>query len=489
MTIALASTAIYADPVGVAPTEYSTDRAEGSVETTTLVKYLVMDADANVPDVEFTYSVEPGDPVTVDGNSGLLSVIPGVGTPVFKLGDTVLNEQEDDPEDDTKKINTNTSVLTFDSNDVTIPEASKTEGDTPVFKTADDADDSDDNDEKYIKKSMTIDFSKVEFTEPGVYRYIIIETGENMGVINGYKGVGETPVNVKTLDVYVEDATALTDTEPTLKITGYVMYDGKQGDAPVALTDTENDPAQYVAGVAGGNKDNTITNQYSTGNITFAKVVTGNQGSKDKFFKYSLKLSGFTTKGAVMAVDLEHAVAAVPAAASLNSATKAGYAEEVNVTSIVVDENATEYKVEKLGDTYTVTVDFYLQHGQYITVKGVPAGVIYNLKEDAEDYVSTMGITKVNSMINWDDADEDADALMDGVPDLSGSGATQDASFISGVIAGEDVYTGYTNDRTGLIPTGLLASFAGPAAIIVLGLGGMAAGTVYLKKKKSEEDD
>ena len=444
---------------GAVGTTYSSTLATADeLKTTTLDKYLVMKADANVPNSQFTFSVAPGAAVSADRDNGTLAVLAGVGTPEL----------------------TN-STMTFSTADTATDEAAKSADDTPVFVTADSSD------EKYVKKTLTLDFSGVAFTEPGVYRYLITESGTNQGITNGYVDASTAEV-VRTLDVYVEDAGAVAAEgadagKPQLRITGYVMYNGTQNGAPKAAGNASAAAPNNGAEVAGASKNDTITNVYSSQNLTFGKAVTGNQGSKDKYFKYTVEISNLSAENVKLSVDLSGADSTVPA--SPNAATKTEYAGKANPAELIADlsktVDANGYKAEAVtaGETpdtvtsYKITAEYYLQHGQYITIQGIPEGAAYSVTETEEDYTKTAGITQSLSMLNWDGA--------------SGNDALTDA--VSGSIGDADIHTGYTNDRSGTIPTGILSTVAGSLGIVALGIAGVAGGIVYLKKKKSEDEE
>jgi len=444
---------------GAAGTTYSSVLTTAdSLKTTTLDKYLVMKKEANVPNAAFAFEVTAGEPVPVAANAsdGTLAVLAGVGMPVLKVGTADGN------------------TITFSTADSATEEGSKGT-DTPVFMT------SDTTDEKYVKKTLTIDFSSVAFTEPGVYRYIVTESGTNQGIVNGYVDSSNTEVK-RTLDVYVEDAgTTAADGKPQLKIAGYVMYNGEVKKAPKA-NNTAADPATVPNGaeVAGATKNATITNVYFSRGLTFGKAVTGNQGSKDKYFKYTVEIGNIAASGTQFSVDLRGADTAVPA--SPNAATKTDYAGKTNPAVLIADtENAADgYTVEKIttGEgtaavtTYKITAEYYLQHGQYITVQGLPEGLTYIVTEDAEDYTPTNGITEDLSTLNWD-GNAGNDALIDA---------------FKGNIGTADIHTGYTNDRTGTIPTGVLTTVAGSLGIVAIGAAGIVGAFIYLKKKRSEEE-
>lgn len=414
---------------------------EDELKTTVLDKYLVMDKSAGVPDSSFTIEVRPGTAVPADTEAGTLEVLAGIGS-----------------------IASLDAELSFSPADTTVNEADKGT-DTPVFTT------SDTSDEKYVKKTLELDFSDTAFTEPGVYRYIITETGNNQGITNGYVSSTETET-VRTLDVYVEDAGTIASSgtikgKPELKIAGYVMYNGLHTAAPKADTEAETDT-----------KNSTITNVFTSGDLTFGKIVTGNQGSRDKYFRYELTISGIGAEGTALAADLSLADTTVPA--SPNAATDSSYAGKTNPAQLIADTSKTiaadGYKAEAVTEddvtTYTITAEYYLQHGQYITIKGIPEGCSYALTETTEDYLSTDGIAEDLSTLDWDGA--------------SGNDALADA--LTGTVDGSDIHTGFTNDRSGSVPTGILSTFGASAALAAVGIAGIAGGMICLRKKKSEED-
>ena len=456
----IASVAAVPMSASAAGTTYSsTLTTENDKKVTTLDKYLVMKADANVPNAQFTFSVAPGTAIAADKTSGTLAVLAGVGTPVLTNG-----------------------TMKFSTADTATAEAAKGT-DTPVFVTADTSD------EKYVKKTLTLDFSGVAFTEPGVYRYLITEAGTNQGITNGYVDASATEL-VRTLDVYVEDAGTMvadgTDAgKPQLKITGYVMYNGTQTGAPKAAESASAAAPNNGAEVAGATKNDTITNVYSSQDLTFGKAVTGNQGSKDKYFKYTVEISNISAENAKLSVDLTGADSAVPA--SPNAATKTDYAGKVNPAVLIADttktiaadgytaETVTAGEAPETVTTYKITAEYYLQHGQYITIQGLPKGASYSVTEDAEDYTQTSGIAAALSPLNWDGDDTNGNDALDNAAE--------------GSIADADIHTGYTNDRSGTIPTGILTTVAGSLGIVALGIAGVAGGAVYLKKKKSEDEE
>ena len=348
----------------------------------TFNKYLIVDEKANVPNVTFSYEIAPG--TAISATTSTVEVLPGVsgatvGTAAFSANDTKLTE--------------------------------KAAGDTVTL----------DSGENYVKKTVTLDFTACSFDEPGIYRYILTEqeTGGAMGITyDTQKGDGAT-AKQRTVDVYV------TDNGGTLTVSGYIIHENTA--APAAGADNGS------AGVRLADKSDGFVNEYETHDLTISKTVTGNQGSKDKYFKFTVKIEG-AVAGTKYTVGLDNA----EAASGSTSATKSENRGQTNVTELVVKNDG------------TVEADFYLKHGQSIVIYGLAKGTQYTVTEEAEDYKSS-------------------------APD-----------GVTGTIAGEDVTAAFTNTRDGQVPTGVMLSILPGAVLIALGGGAwllIAAG----KRKKNGE--
>lgn len=385
MAMLLNGTTVFA-----AGTNYGT--IEGT-KTTTFDKYLVMDSQANVPNATFSYTVTAGAAKNYNVKENKFQVLAGVDADKITMagvGTTTANTIAYTPGDTTAN-DENTKVKNYD-------------------KTK----------EKYALKTATLDFSKVQFTEPGVYRYIITESGTNQAITN------DTNLT-RVLDVYVNDAS--TETEKKLTIAGYVLHasedDITSGDN---LGTTDTDPTGKSQG---------FTNEYDTSDLTFKKVVAGNQASHDKYFKFTVKITG-AVKGTVYTVD----VTGADDKSQKNTATITENTEKDNVKSLTV------------GADGTISQDFYLQHGQEIKIQGIAKDTKYDVTENKEDYKS------------------EAKAV---------TGYTDD---VSGTIVSTDLKTSYLNTRAGAIPTGVIMTVAPFAAVTLLG----AAGMVTIKMRKKEDD-
>lgn len=430
--------------------------------TTTFDKYLVMDNKANVPNVTFTYSISaPENNIAADTTNGKLAILKGVGTPSFKSND--LANTGSNTAGEVKFIPTDSTIAEKDVN---------THKDTVSFSTTDDI-----TDEKYAKKTLTIDFSSVTFTEPGVYRYIIAESGTNQGVTN------DTTLK-RTLDVYVEDAKAWYDaqTDKTdlidpgntkqLKVTGYVMYSDDITTAP----GSEGTPA--------GTKSSSYTNTYNTHDLTFSKTVTGNQGSKDKYFKFTVTIDNLT-QGTILDVDLTNADS-TEIKASPNVATTVITSNYTNPAQLVANTTTSSYTV---GDgttesTKKITATYYLQHGQSIKIMGIPDGASYTIKEGYEDYTPSVAIkAPEEDSNNWDNISGEQGTNL-----IAGSNDSINKEYsVSDSVIKADAQADFTNNRSGFIPTGIILSVAPTAIIGLIVIGGIVFLIIRNKKRKYEE--
>lgn len=397
----------------------SYDTTIGGTKTTTFDKYLVMDAQAEVPNASFTYAVTAGtakaynvadkkfeilagvdaDKITMAGVGGTAEAAAAANTIVFRQGDG------SDAHDTTK------------DNYVKDLAAGK----------------------KYALKTATLDFSKVQFTEPGVYRYVITESGTNQAITNDAD-------LTRVLDVYVNDVSTDVDGALTKKLTiaGYVLHSNENDEPDVAAGDDFGSTGAYVA-----TKSQGFTNSYDTSDLTLRKQVTGNQASRDKYFEFTLNIDKAqpNTKYNVVIDDAD-------ATSKANAATIDANAGQANVTSITTDGAG------------KATQKFYLQHGQQVTVQGIAKDTTYAVEENTEDYKSTAN-TKDTPVVD--------------------TKANTEAAPVDGKIVSTDLTTGYLNTRNGVIPTGVIMTVAPFAAVTLLGGAGVV--TMVMKKKKSSEEE
>lgn len=419
-----------------------------AAQDATFNKYLLLEEDMQVPSLTFQYEVDSSDVTADPGDDDHL--------PLY-IGKTVTT--------------TGANAATYPKiEDVSFGSADAAETSTLLtgYKT--------------YKKTITVDFGDatgsdvVKFDEPGVYRYYIKEV-KDTNAAGLYYDVEPTATGLRTegdlyrtLDVYVEDATS--GTSKNLKVTGYIMYDGKITGLPNASANTETGNTAITTtkeikvngtttpGVTGANKTDNYVNFYDAFSLTFGKEVTGNQGSKDKYFKLTLELT--SPVDVAFTVDILKADSEVPS----NSATDATYVGKTNTTTIT----ATAGK--------KVSTDFYLQDGQYITVKGIPAGTVYALTEVEEGYKKTEKIAADLSTFSVNTANDDPTVTYEALN-----------NEVSGTISNDNIYTGYTNAKDGILPTGILVKATPVIVIGVLAIAGVVFFAVRNAKNKDLDDE
>ena len=212
----LGTTAITASAV----TTY--DPIGGSTE---IVKNLVVDDDANIPNITFSYTIRRG--TSQDATATTIEILESplgggsIDTAVFSNADTAST------------IN----GLPTDA-DPSNPTAGK----------------------KYAQKSVSIDFPVGTFTKPGVYRFVINETNSNL------PGVTYDSNPTRYLDVFV-----VANDNNELSVNGYVLRD--------AATDIGTN-GEYVEDP--DVKSSGYTNSLTQYDFDFSKTISGNQGERQR---------------------------------------------------------------------------------------------------------------------------------------------------------------------------------------------------------------
>ncbi len=418
--------------------------------STTFQKALILDGDANVPAVEFAYSIAagtaqaavPGTSVEVIAPSAATGVTgtPSIANVVYAPGDATV---------------TSASGVTLAAG------------------------------EKAALKTATVDFSGVSFSEPGIYRYIITETSAGQqGMSYDTQTAAANAVNKqRVLDVYVTD-----DGTGALAVSSYVFHEEVSTIAAGA-----NGGSGEVAADADAVSDKSLgyVNEYATYDIAFDKVVTGNQASRDKYFKFTVAITnaGANVDLGIDVSDLDVApngnTATVYDAATMAAAngldddagsdavaatewyyggnTYASQAEAEAASAAdggaqgAITDNAVAASAGVAGQQWrtdasgAVTHDVYLQHGQSIRINGLAAGANVTITETPEDYKCD----QTNNQI----------AITN--------------------LAADSLSNTFTNTRTGMVPTGVVMTLIPGVALIGIG-GGFALATARKKGKEEE---
>lgn len=278
----------------------------------------------------------------------------------------------------------------------------------------------------FLTQNLTVDFSGVTFTEPGVYRYAITESGTMP------TGVTLDETNPRYIDVYVEYEATTTNGGTTyadeLTVQGFVVH--SDNGQVAASTTTGGTTGSYTGEGKGG-----FENEYGAHHLTVEMQVSGNQGSRSKYFTVNVVISGLD-KGIALAVNTAGAV---------NTRSEANPAQMT------------------AGDDGVAIGTFSLMHNQKIVIQNLPKGALYTVTEVFEDYVPSVTST--------------------GAVGLTGSVQADGLSYaVNGPAGGITVDTGITliNTKIGIIPTGVLLTLAPFGVLMVVGL----AGAVLVLKKK-----
>lgn len=519
-------------------TEPFTVNVAASDPTTEIKKVLVVPDDATIPECEFTFTATAGAAIT-PAEAGNLPLFAGVNPEKIKW--RIVKSSSNDFLDAGVSSNvsdlTSTSVTTAPTSSAAnveyVPNVVTTgikdeniDGDTTLTAPTDNVVImTGDADTYYAVKEFQLDFSGCVFTEPGVYRYILTEskeTGEgakaNMGITND-----ENPT--RTLDVYVEDASYYTEAEsvvtfhPTLRITKYILYTGtitaapKKADSATAGTtpdtkfedgSTRTDEYGFDNEVEAEKNKKSVgfKNTYKTNKLKITKAVNGNQGSRDQYFKFTLKSNtddnAKINNNAVFYVSKDAAdtsisnnLSAVNSATSytVNTINTANKFTELTGTYANLDD--TKILGVFTGSDLKAGVDFYLQHDQYITVTGLPTGIGYTVTEASEDYKATYTVRAKK-----DDNTTALDNYTGETPDTTtgaytgGTVITKPAATTGNIIATDsaltkDAQVDFTNTKEGVIPTGVILSVAAPVIIGIIAAAGIIA--IFMRKRRKAD--
>lgn len=458
-------------------------------------KYLVMDSDANIPAATFKYSFTyPSEVVYAEGNSTDLSVYPGnwssvTGTPTIA------------------PVTFAAAAATGDNTTAGLP---SDDGTATVGY-------------KYATATATVSFKDVKFTEPGIYRFYITEDDtsgndgktdvRNDGITDDqtYNTTTKKFVNrgtdddggwgVRTLDVYVYNTSGDSD----LKVEDYVLYNGRLTGKPKATTTNENTTKLVDNGaeVEANAKSDGYINVYDTANLSFGKKVDGNQGSKDKFFKFEVEITGVTagTVISVSSVDGETKLAKPNGTGTdkVNPATIYTNKDVKDANSVTSASATGESGAEKAAFT------FYLQQGDYVTLTGLPKGAKYSIKETPEDYTlttvygdfkditndgtTTTGLSNLKTYLNQAGSTvtsghaDTATATSNTVSETSGIAPSGSSTTM------DDIEYAFLNTRAGVIPTGIIMSVAPAVGLVLAGLAAAFAVVLGGKRRKEELEE
>ena len=305
-------------------------------------KHLVVDSDANIPNVNFTFSIDAGTAVA-GGNGNALEILAG---PVVR--DATTNE-----------VTAPTiAPATFSSDMTDITDGKPTDAD-PANPTAG---------KKYATSDIVIDLTGVTFSVPGVYRYVITEEA------NTFNGITNDDVATRYLDVFVFP----NETDPTvLEVQNYSLRTAATNFERVEVTDpnTGDVSYKYQYTTDPGNKSDSYTNTLDTVDLEFAKKIEGNQADMTKRFEFTLELSDVNP--GVYVLDFEGDPSAIIGDNDTVTANNGSY-------TITVPASGSD------AGTYTGT--FYLTNNDVVKVLNLNKKYNYKVTEAEQDYQKTDGV-------------------------------------------------------------------------------------------------
>ena len=197
------------------------------------IKNLVVDSDANIPSISFKYTSRRGTPQ--DATATTIEIL--AATTGGEVSDAVFSNDD-----------TASAIPGVPTDDRSHPTPGK----------------------KYAQKSVTVNFPDGTFTKPGVYRFVISETNNNL------PGVTYDSNPTRYLDVFV-----VADDNNVLSVNSYVLRD--------TATDIGTN-GKYV--VNPGVKSSGYTNSLTQYDFDFSKTISGNQADKNKRFNFTLTITG-----------------------------------------------------------------------------------------------------------------------------------------------------------------------------------------------------
>jgi pilin isopeptide linkage protein len=274
-------------------------------------------------------------------------------------------------------------------------------------------------------KVVTIDFSGITFTKPGVYRYQVVES-----TTSDSDGVMTTDTRTYIVDVAVEVVTNGSAAD-TYEISYFKSVLSTATDTKVPIV---------------------FQNKFSENALIITKTVTGNQGDKSAEFSFTLNVAASTY---------------LPANTTLTAYVKnTGDGSNVNVEEL--DPTKDDGSTISVPKTYTITVGsdstFALKDGEELVIPGLFKDTVFTVAESSDTLDGhTATISSTNLTLATDADTHSATAT---IP------ATTDSCSVT---------VEFENNKQVAIDTGVILTVV-PITIV----GGMAAAgaiTLIVKRK------
>lgn len=417
----------------ISPLTMKEARAAVTAEKMSFTTDLVMKKNCNVPNVTFNYTITKG-----EGKGNVEAPPANAELPVITSSDT------------TPSTASQTFSLAFGKDatsgnyDPTIDEdANDVSSYHAKFATTQQ------DDEKFVEKTVYIDFSNVGITTPGIYRYVLQQEvkdkasgeGVNYDLHAAKDGNGSETRNLEAS--YDNDGAKGSGTR---YIDLYVTKDETSNDVQYHYLMHTSDTAYATNTEAASDKSAGFINTYDSYDLTITKQVTGNQGNKNDYFKFRIALNNENVQKTVN-IDLSKASQSL---SYKNSTVN-------NPTSLTITD-------------HTSSADFYLKDGQSVTIKGISWHAGYTVNEDEKDASEkSYNVAAKFSSSSQDKVSNNAEIRLN----------EENYSMTDDLFAGDSEII-YTNKRQGNVPTGVIMSVLPGLAVVAVG----AIGIIYFARKK-----
>ena len=326
----------------------------------------------------------------------------------------------------------------------------------------------------YAYRNFTIDFTGVTFKAPGVYRFKMQTTMSPASV----SGLSSVDTADRYIDVYVNQNTSST-TDQDLLIAGYTIHKSAN-----AIPDVSANWASNL-------KEQGLSARYATKTLTVTKTVSGNQGSKNQEFDFTLTITG-AEPGATFPVklynetEIERIYEGIigggdPAdytdnelAMVLGTVYGIGYVKTNSRTGLQTQNTVLDQSETGLDRDITITkctlvanasgnatYSFKMKNGDTLILDNLTESVQYSITEANQDYNPSWSLTAATNA----------------------NGTTN--TVASRAIGAQSNEVAFTNTREVPVATGVVLAIL-PFAILTIAA--VAAG-VYItaRKKKAEE--
>ena len=334
-------------------------------------------------------------------------------------------------------------------------------------------------------KNLTIDFSDVVFTIPGVYRYKISESAATYVTSGVTEGSGQ--VHDLYLDVYVmrseaygkdaDGAASDVNRAGWWRIYGYVCISS-------GTTDITPDTTGKISGFVDTDSaaGTSTADEYRTYNLTVKKVLTGDTAMNGNKFPFDVTWTNDTVSGSFQFM----------VEASDADVTKTAQAAATTVNGTAITAN-TLYKVGGADAVGTDGKDGTpgIANGGSVKYIGIPNGTKAAVKE-TNNVTGTTYTTTAKEKIGSGAAVQVEFTVGTSVKSTDGKTATM-APNANAVYAqsaapavGNNVEIEFTNVLAMISPTGYIARF-GPYILMLIG--GIALLVVAMKHKKHSDEE